>query len=574
MNGRGFGRPCQVAIGALCLLTSMMGAVHAGLPGDVIIVAKAPSLDAALKQVGEFAGQVQPGMNDQMLAMLLGQSLGNPILAGIDRTRPLWIVVLNPQKYGPGACALVPMADKAEFEKTLTKGEPAEGLDTFTLPQGQQLKLAYADSYAVIAKSALVCKSCVELCQSGKLSSDLIPLQPENGAAALTVDVAKVWALYKPIALAGIEQFKMMLNGALQAQAKQTGNNPEQMLRILEAEIGWLVAVLDQSQQLSVALSIGVEGVEFHSELDLREGTPLANWIALQKPGKFDLLKCIPPDVIVGGAMRMDGYDELMDWYLDFIKTMSGDAGPEVMPAIEKTVRDFASVWGGEAAMAMLEPSANAPGLQGVYVLAVKDSEAVKKYLAGMVDMVAAWNKINESLANNAQIEFAANVGTYQGCTIHAYTTRFLLEKIPAQQAEMIRKIFGESIPAELTVTNDRMVIAFGQNSRVRLKEVADLILDGGPSFADSEAIRQVFGEIPRDQSSMGLLVPAGALELVRAFAPIPAHIHYESPAGIGTTSRMSGSKIQHRVVVPTVEVLAIKDAVMAARAGAAPAPQ
>ncbi len=567
---------------AASLFAAWVAPAEAGLPGDCIALVRVKSLDRALKDMGEFAAQIQPGMNDQMLAMLLGQALRNPTLNGIDRSKPVVAVLLDPMQYGTKAVALVmPISDRAQFEQALvsgamTKADRPDGLTSFTTPRGKELLMAYAEAQVVVAWAAPVCQSALSLCQEGQLA--LPPTAPAvaNSTIAVYVDVAKVWGTYKPMVTGMVEGMKMRMRNGLQQQARQQGMDPEMMVKIVEAEMGWWVSLLDQSEAWSAGVALSAAGATAHSRWTLKSGTPIGNWLAAQKPSTLELLHCLPQDVILGGTMRIRAWQQALGWYWDFVELMAGKAAPEVMPTMRTATEEWLLAIDEEIAFALVEPSSEAGGIEVVYAVAIKDHAKAKELIGRLPEYVEASNKMNAQLGTNTQVEFTANVGTYRGYAIHAYETKIDWGKASPQAAPMMADLVGKTMRGEFSLVKNRIVAALGKNARKRLTEQVDLVLDGGPSLADSAAMQEVFGSMPKDQSAVGMLAPAALLRLVKQFAPIPPRVKYESPAGIGFTCRLSANTVDEAMIVPMKEIVAIQQAVVAAKMGPqgdAPAP-
>jgi len=172
-------------------------------------------------------------------------------------------------------------------------------------------------------------------------------------------------------------------------------------------------------------------------------------------------------------------------------------------------------------------------------------------------------------MGTKALANFTPNVGKYRGAAIHRYAVDIDLGPAQAPQLAMIRAVMGDKLEAELAIVKDKWVMGVGVNARSRLEQTVDLVLDGGPSMADSDAIKNVFGTMPKDQSFVGILSIQQGFEWVKRLAPIPPNMAYTGTAGIGFTARMAGRQVNERLIVPTSEIVAVYQMIVSARMGA-----
>ncbi len=559
----------RAAVAAAVLSAALASPARAGLPGDCVAVAWASSLNQCLKDLGAFFGQVQPGMNEQMLAMLLGQSLNNPTLAGVDRSKPAYLVVLNPRRYGRRPVAfLLPLASREALEQALagsmSKTRREDGLWSFKTPRGREILVSFVGGYAAAARKPALCRAAAALAEQGGLPK---PRGDAGSTFAAQVDVAKLWAAYKPLLMNFVQRMKQGLAAALQ-QRPQQGVDARRVTAMLEAEFGALVSFLDQSDQWSLGLTLNGSGAKLRSVWTFQSDTPLSNWLALQEPNSWKLLRSLPQDVIAAACLRVDGLDQSTEWYLGFLESLAGERAGDTMPKIRASIQEWVANAGNEFAFALLTPSGPEAGLEGVYVVSVKDPAAAKRLLAGLGDTVKVWNDFQSLMASHAAVEFRPNVGSYRGCVVHSYRTLFHWEKLRGPQSAAVRALFGDALNSEITVAKNQLVFVFGKQPRKRLQQAVDLILDGGPSLADAALPRNVFGSIPADRSGMGVLSLSRGLKLARLMAPVPDYVKYESDSGVGVTWRCRAGAVETTWTAPMGEIVSIKNAALAIKMG------
>lgn len=557
---------------ALCTVWTLSGIAHGGLPGDCIAVVRMESLDAVTKQAGEFLSEVDPAVNEHMLGVLLGQMVRNPMLAGVDRSRPWWVAFMAPMQYGRKPAVLVPLTATEPFEGALAmmmaKGETVDGVTSFSIANGRSVTVGLAETCAVVSRSKDACQALLALWNAGEIQSDLIPLKPSSSLLTATIDTAKLWTIYKPAAMGMIQGLQLMVSQRMAQAAQAQGTDPKTTMALLKARIDSLVAVADQSEQVSLALVTGKQGANLEADWRFKEGSPVANFLSAQKPQELKLLKHLPIDVVLAAGFRLDGMDQLMGWHLESIEKLLDDSGREAVQAIKGQVQAWGDSLSGDGAVAMVPPG-DGSGLEGVYVLGLKDGADAEKNLISLMSNAEAVKMLRGAMGRNADIQFEPNVATYKEKPVHRQTTTFNLDTMPHGQREALRRMFGQAVVTEMAVVDDKVVMAFGSVVRQRLEQSIDSILDDAASFAASSAVIDTFGSLPTDQSMIAFASVVDLLEWIRLISPVPIpDIAYESSTGIGLTAKMSGRSVRTNLIVPIGEAVAIREAAMQARQG------
>ena len=557
----------QLMVMSMGVVMAAVGAAQAGLPGDCIALARIESVDKMAKDVGDLMSEVQSAMNPQMLTMALGQNVGNPMLAGVDREKAWWAVVMDPTQYEAKPVFVAPITAREQFQGALaammTEGETVDGVTTFTAANGQATMVGFCEGHAIVGKSKLACQAVLELWQSGAIEAGLLTLRPTGSLFVATIDIGKTWAIYQPVVTGAIQTFKMMANQGLQQAAQgQAGRTDADRARaVIEAEIGWFLATAEQLEQVSLALTVGKQGVSLATESTFKENTPLAGFLSAQKPRELGLMKYLPADAVVAGGARLDGTDHFMAWYLGFMRTIAG-ADEEARIAVDGPLRSWAESWAGEAAFALVPPTEGGGCIEGVYILDLADAATVEQALFAMMDDTEVMKQLNVGMGRNAEIKFEKNVATYKGKSIHRATSTFDLASMPAPQAELIRRIFTDgSFVNEIAIVDDKLAMAFQGWARERLEHLIDTLPGDGGDFLDSPLLRRTFATVPKDQSLIGFVSIGDVLEWVQGIAPIriPATT-YDSVAGIGVTARLSGRQVRTNLIVPMAEILALRN--------------
>lgn len=546
---------------------------QAGLPGDCIVLGQVSSLNSLVSQAGEFMAEVQPGTNAQMVGMLLGQALGNPMFAGVDRAKPVWIVVLDPMKYGTKPVLVVPLSAQGQFDGALatamTKGQEAEGVTPFTQPNGRAIFLGYGNGAAVVAQSKLSCQTVLGLWTAGEVKPEAIGLPSGEAPIVFTVDMVKVWGTYEPMVMGMMQTFKQAAAMSMQQQG-QAQADAEKITAILEAEIGWLVSIAQQLETVSVGLSLGKNGLTIQEYLTFKAGTPLAQFVGVQKPQELKLLSYLPQDVMIAGGARIDGADQVMEWYMGFLELFMSDTNKEALDLFKEQVQAWSQCVGEEVAMAMVPPQ-EGTGMELVYLLSLKDPQLAAKTYLDMMKNMAAMKGFASGMGQNAEITFAENVDKYKGYTIHRQTTKFSKDDMMPQQAEAMTRMFGEEMIVETCMVKDKWVIGFGPNARQRLTDTVDAVLAGGAGFPSATGVVEVFGKLPTDQSAVAYVSLGDLLDWALKFVPVPVPISYDSSGGIGVMARASGRQVVIKTIVPMGEIVAMRNAFMDMRRGPQP---
>jgi hypothetical protein len=244
-------------------------------PADLMLEVSLPKLDGGLAGLGAYADKVQPGVGGLVNAQAkqaIASIAGAVSLAGAKEGEPVVLLAVGP-KTSPAHVVLVSVGDEKKLRESAT---------------GTGIRVQ--DGHALIGPQAAV--DALAPYAFGWLAH-----QPAPASPIAILHVPALMAAYRPEIEAGIQQVK----GAFDEKPEAKG-----AAEIIDAELSGALALLDQSDAAELRLEASAELASVDLALVPRAGTPLATFVAAQKPVGDALLGRLPvlaPSFVAVGQM-------------------------------------------------------------------------------------------------------------------------------------------------------------------------------------------------------------------------------------------------------------------------------
>ncbi len=287
----------------ICLLLSVgvlnadsITKAAAGKDIKAILVLK--DLTTLFSRAGSVGDKFNPGSSAMVEPAVGMQIFGDPMMKGIDKTKPVIIGFLSPEKVNdlPGFLCL-PLSDtnafsassKAYFEKKGAHVEVIKG-------------------YAVV-------------CEKNKEQTDLLKTVSAQLMAVKPADVdALAVACFPMDSVKGdLDKFAADAKNHLIAQIKsQPGADSKTTIEIVSLEVDYLLALVKQANSLRARINIEDKGFSIAIDVEPVKGTKLEAFIQKSVEQDFGLTALDTPDTAISGVFNVST-NLCREFFLDMI---------------------------------------------------------------------------------------------------------------------------------------------------------------------------------------------------------------------------------------------------------------
>lgn len=445
-------------------------------PAELIATFSSPAPSSMVGLLAAYIDRVEPGagVNVTLDAVRGAAAEADIDLRGVDLTRPVRALVLDPTRFRDPIVLVVGVEDEATLAAQV---------------KDRGFRYQLHGGLAAIGKE----KALVEAAGFALTTLASSPLPP---APTLDLDVGYLMLHYGSM----IEQ--------LAAAAGEDG--PPEQRAMTQAFTGALVSLLGQVGHAQVSADITGDRVTGALRLEARAGTTLATFVAGQAPATFEQLAVLP-----GGPIAMAGridFGPLMAAMSDVMEPMMsrmyGSSGPAML--------DFFRAWrtidlGELGATAQLTGGA----ITMAMLLDVSDPAAVVKLWS---DAATAQAK-----ATGAVLKVTSKKLTYKRATLLS-----LQSSLGAGATDADRKGFemwgGASMGQSLAVVGKTAIMTMGGDALPPAKALIDRLAAGAKRGRPADAgLRAVVEDaLRRRESALMAFDLGGLMAFARKTAPPP----------------------------------------------------
>ncbi len=558
-----------VALMIACLTILSLSVAQAQAPeDDVFGVVQVKNLDGLLPKIGAFVDQFQPGMGGMVNTMMVGNMLfHNANWAGMNAAGDFTAIVLNPMKFpGNPVAILAPVTNKDEYlgalAQTLTKGEEANGVLTFTQPDQKSVFIAVVGEQAIMADSAEVAALAKSLVDAK--SAVLSDAPVVKGQISASLSMAKLMVAMQPM----IDMFKQQMLMSMEqganaqgadAQTEEQKAQAQALKGVLESEINTFLSLAAQVDRVQWGIGFEDNGLRLAKSVFALPDTNLAKFMAAQKPKASALMGVIPSDsaVLMSGSIIMT--PEFKTGYIEFLKAIT--AAAQTTQAADAKAIESVSSWaqtaldafGGDFAAGMLSPTSETLMTEVISVLdAAKAKDLVKQY----PEMMKAMSGMYEQAGMKMEMTLGATDAVKSG-EIFNYTFNAKADTITdPQEQEVFKALFGEEMSLPIGFTGDYAVIGFGKNAKGQVESVMDAVNSGAQG--EVKQTPAMFGLPDANNLFMYISVPKIMAWAAKNIPDVPAIEMAEGP-GIAMGAQFVDSHLEGELFLPTEELLILK---------------
>jgi hypothetical protein len=463
----------------------------APLPAAVLGSVSVGDPQGQLAGFGTFADAVQPGFG-AMLApaqMLQGVAaiVGAPGLDGADLTKPLHLLLLDPQKGGGQALLIVSVADKQKMAGTVGGGAVMQEHQGYAaIGSGAALQAASAYALSNLARTS----------------------PPKHPHAVIYMN--RIMESYGPQLDATLRQSMGQNPAAAEKMAAET------MVKML-GSIERIEADLDASAQVANA-TFSV----FPSK-----GSALASWSALQKPSDYTVAARLPAGSwLMVAAGRID------------LGAMKGFWSDLAAAHGKPELAEWVGALGQESAFALLAKEDRTIRMAGLVAVAdnAKAGQLVKDYVTKMAASPHAMDSM--------QVKAKANAFKTGGASLHGITVQPGPQASP-EEKKQFEKAFGKAgIKSYFGVASSWMVFSVDKDKGA--KALAGKLVQNAKAKTPKSALAQTFEKALADSRTRN---ESGVMMFdLSAVAPDPAQAQgAEITVGFG----FDGPVMRSRFSVP-----------------------
>ena len=551
-------------IAALSLSISMHLAYAQAPDADVFAVIHLSNPEAFFPSVGQFIDKFQPGMGGMVNPMMVGNMVfKNPNWAGMDMAGEYQAVVLNPMKYPQSPYALImPVTNKDEYlgalAQTLTGGEEADGIYTFTQPDQRNVFVAFVADKGILAENVDVAAQAKQLVEGN--SAVLSEAPAVKGQLTAFLSVSKILETMRPqIDMIKQQMMMNMQQGMPQAEEGAEGAPAPSagIQNMLQQEVEMLIAVLDQTERLQLGVGVEENGLRLSKAVFSVSGSAMEKFMTAQTPQKPQLLGVVSEEAAILGSGTVNFTPEFIDGYVNFVKVISSATETADQQAMVENVatwtRQLMEVFAGDFAFGALSQNEDALFTQ---IYTVKDSGKAKELVGQYPEMLQQMSGMYKNMGIDMQMTLTGTTEV-NGGEILNYDFGMNADMIPDPEGqEVFNKLFGENIQMPAGFIGQYGVIGFGKNPLDRVKSIMET-LDSGADVA-AQYTPSLFGLPEENNIFVYLSIPKIMAWAAKVFPDAPQIEMVEGP-GMGMTGRFVDAHFEGEMFLPVDELLAVK---------------
>jgi hypothetical protein len=461
------------------------------LPGVVLAAVSVGDPQGQLASIANYADAVQPGFGAMLAPAQLLQGVaavvGAPGLDGADLSKPLHLLLLDPQKGGGQSLLVVAVADQQKLAGTV----------------GGNAMMQVHGGYAAIGSGAAL-----QAASPYALSNLAKTTPPKNPHA--TIYVNRIMESYGP---------------QLDAQLRMSmGQNPKAAeKKVAEGVVSLLSSIERIEGDLEANGQVATASFAVHPQ----QGSTLAKWSGLQKPSDYSVASRLPPGQwLLVAAGRVD-WGPLQG----FLSDMAAAQGKPEMA-------EWMGVFGQDVALALLAKEDKTVRVAGL--VAVSDA----KKLGGLIGAYVKKMSAQPTPMDSMEVTAKANAYKTGGASLHGITIKPSAQSADAEKKEF-EKVFGKGgIKSYFGLAGDWMVFSLDKDKPA--KALAARLVQGSKSKQPKSSLAQSFDKALADSKTRN---ESGVMVFdLAAVAPDPSVAKgAEIALGVG----FEGPIMRSRITVP-----------------------
>jgi hypothetical protein len=460
---------------------------HGVRPPASLMVSVARGPASALDGARDYANALQPGagmmLTDDLIDRMVAPLVGARSLDGLDRASPSYLLVVDAGPKVRGVALLGRVADPRAL---------AAGAGTAFVRRDK--------GWAVIGPRAVVQQIAPYALHT--LSREPAPAQP-----TATVYVQHALARYD----AQIQQGLVKIRSSMPAQSGA-------MAAMMKMYVDGLQAVVHDTDQLIVTVDADRDDAMLDVALVPRRGSPLARFVAAQRPSDFRILSKLPDGpamVVFAGHFDSGPYH---DGLMHFMAQIYGQGMP---PDIIQAMGAVMKAASGDIAMSMnMAPGA---GMTMTELWGVTDERATDKGIRYALGRIGA-GRTFDVMGIKSTLKAMPGTTTHDGVTLRGYEASYDLSHVTAaQRAGLTAVIPAGGMQSLIGVFGGLGVVAMAPDSAAAAAAAIDAARGKGAHYAPSRELGRLLAASRARKESFVMVMDMVAFARMGGTLPVPA---------------------------------------------------
>ncbi len=514
------------------------------LPDDVIAVARLAGIEQGSKHMNDFllpAAGLPLGGELETVAI---DALQVKTLDGIDKTKPIWLLVSLDGDDDVKVALIAPVLDKdMVIEKSeLEEVEPG-------IYNKKRHPLIFRDNALLVYDGEMP-----EKAKNWFLSVDLDkltnwPADPEEDLS-LWINNDKLTPVLKELSEEMIGDFSKTMSMAPFMSAN--------VVPMLEIEVGWILDLMDQISITRLDIQLSAEQAQLRKRVSVKPGTPFAEYINIAKMVDISkVISLIKPGDFVSAVMNIDPklYEMTKERFMSDFEKLD-------MPldGLKKIMEDIEDVYAGPIGLTMnaAEQSVNPMAL--TELIEIKDTKKALAIFDSMDEIIQnSAGMMQPATGIKLEVKEEKNIGTYKDIAYSKLGLRYKADDPESPIAEMMKL---QNVDYYYAIYKDLLVFTSEDMPKVldRLMENIDTADVKKMITPDSFvwARINVLEGINFAKAQMARFFKGGINPLLMIEVPKDA----DNP-GLTIDAYVENGDMVSRLIIPVKEITAVKNAVL-----------
>lgn len=395
------------------------------MPRELLATAAMDNPSAQMVTMGRFLDGIQPGMsaalNDAFLDQMVGNLVGLASVSGLDYSKPLRAVVLDPKQVSMPIVMVAAVADAKVLNQAFSASSQVavqihQGYAAMGTPQALTLAAPHALT-ALVAESA-------------------------PAAPTLTVQSKQLLAVY------GGELDMFM--GMLDAQAASDPDAASGKLMMSK-----LMDLLAESDRMQMSLDMAGTAATGKLVVYPLADTGAARLAAQQKPSQFSLAAAVPGGAFFAAGQMSESLLQAMDTFNR--SSMAQMYGADNADKLAAAMRTWYQAMGGEFAMS---GSVSPKGMTMSGIWSVTDAGKARAAMKNVLDAMPK----QATTAEGAKLtmKHQPRALRHKGITAQGVVITGDFKALPEDQRQAMQNMFGKGLSVLMAVIDDHAAFAMG----------------------------------------------------------------------------------------------------------------
>lgn len=372
---------CSVLFSSALVSAADVPVPEAAISSDASIVIRLQKPKESLQKISSLVNQVDESLTAVVagnLRTLLGRSIANPALTGIDNTRDLFVGVFLSQTKRPGLLYIVPVKDEKSLKAALDKKYQNTTYEKWIL---------YSEDQKLVDQAMELLKSRKQNFRS-QMSPRALALF-SKGDLSIFVNSQKLVQIYQP----QLEQAGQKVDVALK-QISETANtapgvNMKPILAMYSTLAKGALQAVKDSQSYTTAFRVDSQGMGLESLFEVKEKSKTDELFQSNPPQNFAQLGKFPANQLLyfAGAGNTDA---LITWGMNFTAQMFDESKPasDAKSKFKNLVKEIHRLKFGSYYFS-IELGKLSKGVLNAYTVSeVEPSEKMRKYSHEMMSLM------------------------------------------------------------------------------------------------------------------------------------------------------------------------------------------